>query len=115
MAIREILKMGDPRLLRTAKTVPMEMLGSPELKQLIGDMFETMHASGGVGLASPQIGVDLQLVLFGFEKSERYPDMAAVPQTVLINPVITPLSKQQEEGWEGCLSLPGLRGMVPRW
>lgn len=115
MAIREILKMGDSRLLRTAKPVPKEMLGSPELKQLIDDMFETMQASGGVGLAAPQIGVDLQLVLFGFEKSERYPDMAAVPQTVLINPVLTPLSTQQEEGWEGCLSLPGLRGMVPRW
>lgn len=115
MAIRQILKMGDPRLLRTAQLVPANMLGSPELTQLIEDMMDTMNASNGVGLAAPQMGVDLQLVLFGFEHNERYPDMAAVPFTVLINPVITPLDTQQEEGWEGCLSVPGLRGMVPRW
>lgn len=115
MTTREVLKMGDPRLLRTAKLVPKEMLGTAEFKQLIADMFDTMHANNGVGLAAPQIGVDLQLVLFGFETNERYPDMAAVPQTVLINPVITPLSLEQEEGWEGCLSVPGLRGTVPRY
>lgn len=115
MTIRKILRMGDPRLLKTAQLVPTDMLGSPELKQLIDDMFDTMRASDGVGLAAPQIGVDLQLVIFGFEQSDRYPDKLAVPQTVLINPVITPLDTNQEEGWEGCLSVPGLRGMVPRW
>jgi len=115
MTIREILKMGDPRLLRVAQPVPKEMLGTDELRQLIADMFETMHANEGVGLAAPQIGVDLQLVLFGFEDSERYPDAPSVPQTVLLNPVITPLADEQEDGWEGCLSVPGLRGMVPRW
>jgi peptide deformylase len=115
MTIRKILKMGDPRLLRTAQLVPAEMLGSLELKQLIEDMVDTMHANDGVGLAAPQIGVDLQLVIFGFEQNERYPDKLAVPQTVLINPVITPLGAEQEDGWEGCLSLPGLRGVVPRY
>jgi peptide deformylase len=115
MAIREILKMGDSRLLRTAKPVPDEMIGSEELRTLIDDMFETMHANEGVGLAAPQIGVDLQLVLFGFDSSERYPDAPAVPQTVILNPVITPVGEELEDGWEGCLSVPGLRGLVPRW
>jgi len=115
MTIRKILKMGDPRLLRTAQPVPIEMLGSAEFGELIADMFETMHANEGVGLAAPQIGVDLQLVLFGFEDSERYPDAPSVPQTVLLNPVITPIGEEQEDGWEGCLSVPGLRGMVGRW
>lgn len=113
--IREILKMGDPRLLRIAPLVPDAMLGSAELDALIADMFETMHDAGGVGLAAPQIGVDLQLVIFGFEHSERYPDAPAVPQTILLNPVITPLSQDMEEGWEGCLSVPGLRGAVSRY
>ncbi len=90
--IREILKMGDERLLRIAPQVPAEMFDSPELWQLIDDMFQTMESVGGVGLAAPQIGVDLQLVIFGFEHSERYPDAEAVPQTILINPLITPLS-----------------------
>lgn len=115
MTIREILKMGDPRLLRTAKLVPKEMLGSLELSQLIEDMFDTMNANDGIGLAAPQIGVDLQLVIFGFEQNDRYPDKLSVPQTILINPVITHLDQEQEDGWEGCLSVPGLRGMVPRW
>jgi len=115
MTIREILKMGDTRLLRTAQLIPNAMLGSLELNQLIEDMFDTMRANDGVGLAAPQIGVDLQLVIFGFEHNDRYPDKLSVPQTILINPVITPLDNTQEEGWEGCLSLPGLRGMVPRW
>ena len=115
MTIREILKMGDPRLLRVAQPVPAAMLGSAELQELIADMFDTMHANDGVGLAAPQIGVDLQLVLFGFEDSARYPDAPSIPQTVLINPVITPLDANQEQGWEGCLSVPGLRGMVPRY
>ncbi|MFA6228905.1 MAG: peptide deformylase [Rhodanobacter sp.] len=113
--IHEILKMGDPRLLRVAPLVPAAMLGSEELDTLIADMFETMHAAGGVGLAAPQIGVDLQLVIFGFEHSERYPEAPEVPQTILLNPVITPLSHDMEDGWEGCLSVPGLRGVVSRY
>ncbi|MGV8921095.1 MAG: peptide deformylase [Pseudomonas sp.] len=113
--IREILKMGDERLLRIAQPVPEDMFGSAELKTLITDMFETMESVGGVGLAAPQIGVDLQLVIFGFEHSERYPDAEAVPQTILLNPLITPLEPTLEEGWEGCLSVPGLRGAVDRY
>lgn len=113
--IRDILKMGDERLLRIAPPVPAAMLGSPELQQLIDDMFETMAHVGGVGLAAPQIGIDLQLVIFGFERSERYPDAEAVPRTILLNPVITPLGTEVEDGWEGCLSVPGLRGVVPRY
>src|SRR6201996_7342649 len=113
--IHEILKMGDPRLLRIAPAVPDDMIGSLELDALIADMFETMHHVGGVGLAAPQIGVDLQLVIFGFDSSERYPDAPAVPRTILLNPVITPLSQDMEEGWEGCLSVPGLRGAVSRY
>lgn len=113
--IREILKMGDERLLRVAPPVPAQMIGSAELQRLIDDMFDTMHHAGGVGLAAPQIGVDLQLVIFGFERSERYPDAPAVPPTILLNPVITPLGEEMEEGWEGCLSVPGLRAVVPRW
>ena len=113
MAVREILRMGDPRLLRQAR--PVERFGTPELAALIEDMFDTMRASQGVGLAAPQIGVDLALVIYGFEHSERYPDAPPVPQTVLLNPVITPLSPEQVDGWEGCLSLPGLRGLVPRF
>jgi len=113
--IREILKMGDERLLRIAPPVPEQMFGSAELKALIDDMFETMRHVGGVGLAAPQIGVDLQLVIFGFERSERYPDAESVPRTILLNPVITPTGTELEEGWEGCLSVPGLRGVVSRY
>jgi len=113
--IRDILKMGDPRLLRVAPPVPPAMVGSAELQALIDDMFDTMHAADGVGLAAPQIGVDLQLVIFGFEHSERYPEAPEVPRTILLNPVITPLSQDMEEGWEGCLSVPGLRGAVSRY
>jgi len=112
MTMREILKMGDPRLLRVAQPVPA--FDTPELHELIADMFVSMEAAGGVGLAAPQIGVDLQLVIFGFDRSERYPDAPAVPRTVLLNPVIMPLSDEMAEGWEGCLSVPGLRGKVPR-
>jgi peptide deformylase len=108
--IREILKMGDARLLRVAK--PVETFDTPGLHALIADMFDTMNAAGGVGLAAPQIGVDLQLVIFGFEQSERYPDAPPVPRTILLNPMITPLSEDMEEGWEGCLSVPGMRGAV---
>lgn len=97
--IREILKMGDERLLRIAPPVPESMFGSRELKTLIEDMFETMESVGGVGLAAPQIGIDLQLVIFGFESSDRYPDAEAVPQTILLNPLITPLEQTLEEGW----------------
>ncbi|MGE8407354.1 MAG: peptide deformylase [Pseudomonas sp.] len=113
--IHDILKMGDERLLRIAPPVPEHLFGSAELTQLIDDMFETMRHVGGVGLAAPQIGVDLQLVIFGFERSERYPDAEAVPQTILLNPVITPMGTELEEGWEGCLSVPGLRGVVSRY
>lgn len=112
--IREILKMGDPRLLRVAPPVPESLIGTPELQTLIDDMFDTMQSVGGVGLAAPQIGVDLQLVIFGFERSARYPDAEAVPRTILLNPVITPLDDALEGGWEGCLSVPGLRGVVER-
>ncbi|MBK9362709.1 MAG: peptide deformylase [Rubrivivax sp.] len=113
MAVREILKMGDPRLLRVAQ--PVQALGTPELLALVDDLHETMVAANGAGLAAPQIGVDLQVVLFGFQRNERYPEAPPVPMTVLVNPVITPLSDAEEEGWEGCLSVPGLRGVVPRW
>lgn len=112
MTVRALLKMGDPRLL--APAAPVTAFDTPELEALIADMFDTMTVSGGVGLAAPQIGVGLQVVVFGFERSERYPDAPPVPQTVLLNPVITPLDDVTEEGWEGCLSVPGLRGMVPR-
>ena len=113
--IRDILKMGDPRLLRIAPPVPDAMLGTAELDVLIADMFDTMHAADGVGLAAPQIGIDLQLVIFGFDNNERYPDAPAVPRTILLNPVVTQLSQDMEEGWEGCLSVPGLRGAVSRY
>ncbi|MCP5272413.1 MAG: peptide deformylase [Burkholderiaceae bacterium] len=112
MAVREILKMGDPRLLRVAP--PVTTFDTAELHALVADMFDTMAAANGAGLAAPQIGVDLQLVIFGFERNARYPDAPAVPKTVLLNPVITPLDDVMEDGWEGCLSVPGLRGVVPR-
>ncbi len=113
MTVREILKMGDPRLLRVAP--PVTEFDTPALHALVDDMFETMAAANGAGLAAPQIGVDLQLVIFGFERADRYPDAPAVPRTVLLNPVVEPLGDAEEDGWEGCLSVPGLRGVVPRW
>lgn len=113
MAIREILKMGDPRLLRVAR--PVQAFGTPELRALIDDLFETMRAVNGAGLAAPQIGVDLALVVYGFRENERYPDAPPVPETVLLNPRITPLGEREEDGWEGCLSVPGMRGVVPRF
>ena len=112
MAVREILKMGDPRLLRIAQ--PVRQFDTPELQALVTDMMDTMAAANGAGLAAPQIGVDLQLVVFGFQRNQRYPEAPPVPMTVLINPVITPIGEALEEGWEGCLSVPGLRGIVPR-
>lgn len=111
--IRDILKMGDPRLLQVARKV--ERFNTPELRTLIDDMFDTMDHANGAGLAAPQIGVDLQVVIFGFDRNPRYPDAPTVPKTVLINPVITPLTDEMEDGWEGCLSVPGLRGVVPRY
>ena len=113
MTVREILKMGDPRLLRVAK--PVEQFDTPEMRELIADMFETMKHANGAGLAAPQIGVDLQLVIYGYDSNVRYPEAPPVPKTVLINPVITPLDDVEVDGWEGCLSVPGLRGVVPRW
>ena len=112
MAIRDVLKMGDPRLLEPAR--PVEDFTSIELAQLIVDMRDTMRALNGAGLAAPQIGVGLQVVIFEVEANPRYPDAESVPFTVLINPVLTPLSDAMEEGWEGCLSVPGMRGLVPR-
>ena len=114
MTVREILKMGDPRLLLVAQ--PVVAFDTPELHALIADMRETMFAVNGAGLAAPQIGVNLQLVIFGSTAiNPRYPDRPLVPQTVLLNPVITPIGDAEELDWEGCLSVPGLRGEVPRW
>jgi peptide deformylase len=112
MAIRDVLKMGDPRLLEPAR--PVEDFASIELAQLIVDMHDTMRALDGAGLAAPQIGVGLQVVIFEVSANPRYPDAESVPYTVLINPRLTPLSDEVEEGWEGCLSVPGMRGLVPR-
>ncbi|NKF23910.1 peptide deformylase [Solimonas marina] len=111
--IRDVLRMGDPRLLRTAK--PVEAFDTPQLHALIADLFDTMRHLDGAGLAAPQIGVDLRVVIFGFARNERYPDAPPVPETVLVNPQLTPLSDEMDEGWEGCLSVPGLRGVVPRY
>jgi peptide deformylase len=112
MTVRTLLRMGDPRLLQHA--APVTAFDTPALHALIADMFDTMAAHGGVGLAAPQIGVGVQVVIFGFEHSDRYPDAAPVPRTILLNPVLTALDEECEEGWEGCLSVPGLRGVVPR-
>lgn len=113
MAVRDILRMGDPRLLKPAELVTA--VDTPELHALVADMFETMRAVDGAGLAAPQIGEDLQLVIFGFKKNVRYPDAPEIPETVLINPVLTPLSADMADDWEGCLSVPGMRGLVPRY
>ena len=110
--IHPILRMGDPRLLTVS--TPVLQFGTPELLELIRDMEQTMQAANGAGLAAPQIGVDLALVIFGFRQSQRYPDAPPVPETVLINPQITALGDDEVEDWEGCLSVPGLRGVVPR-
>ncbi len=110
--IRDVLKMGDPVLLQQAR--PVEKFDTPELHALLTDLRDTMAHLAGAGLAAPQIGVSLQVVIFGVQKNPRYPQAEEVPDTVLINPVLTPLSDELEEDWEGCLSVPGLRGMVPR-
>ncbi len=112
MAVREILKMGDPRLLGIAR--PVTDFDTPALHALIADMFDTMHAANGAGLAAPQIGVDLAVVIFGFKSNPRYPKAEAVPETVLLNPQIEVIGDEEEAGWEGCLSVPGMRGVVPR-
>ena len=113
MPIKPVLKMGDPRLLEVGRKV--QEFGTPELEALIVDMHDTMEALDGAGLAAPQIGVGLQVVIFGVKRNPRYPDAEEVPYTVLLNPVITPLCNDMEQGWEGCLSVPGMRGMVPRF
>jgi peptide deformylase len=111
--IRPVLKMGDPRLLERSREV--EGFGTAELRELIADMHDTMAHLNGAGLAAPQIGVPLRVVIFGVKANPRYPDAEEVPDTVLINPAIEPIGDEIEEGWEGCLSVPGLRGLVPRW
>ncbi len=114
MSVREILRMGDARLLRTAQ--PVTEFDTDALHLLVTDLLDTMRAANGAGLAAPQIGVDLQVVIFGSHaRNPRYPDRPVVPPTVLVNPVITPLSEATEDDWEGCLSVPGMRGVVPRW
>jgi peptide deformylase len=114
LTVRDILKMGDARLLRVAQ--PVTDFDSDALHLLVSDLFDTMHAANGAGIAAPQLGVDLQLVIFGSnETNPRYPDRPLVPITVLCNPVITPIGDEEEEDWEGCLSVPGLRGVVPRF
>jgi peptide deformylase len=113
MAIREVLKMGDPRLLQVSE--PVRKFGTPELEDLLTDMRDTMHHLNGAGLAAPQIGVGARVVIFGFDENPRYPEEEAVPFTVLINPELTPIGDAMDEGWEGCLSVPGMRGLVPRY
>jgi peptide deformylase len=112
MAVRPVLKMGEPLLFQ--KAVPVEHFDTPQLHALIEDMHDTMAAMDGAGIAAPQIGVSLRVVIFGVGKNPRYPDAEQVPYTVLINPQITPLGNDMEDGWEGCLSVPGMRGIVPR-
>jgi peptide deformylase len=111
--IRPVLRMGDPRLWEVS--LPVNKFGTEELKNLLQDMRDTMAHLDGAGLAAPQIGVGLRVVIFGVTANPRYPDVEEVPQTVLINPEITPLTAEEEEAWEGCLSVPGMRGVVPRW
>jgi peptide deformylase len=113
MAIKEVLKMGDPRLL--AVSAPVHGFDTPELAALIVDMQDTMRHLSGAGLAAPQIGVNSRIVIFGVDHNPRYPDAEAVPPTILINPTLTPLGDELEEAWEGCLSVPGMRGLVPRY
>ena len=113
MAVRPVLKMGDPLLLQESQAVTE--FNTPELNSLIADMFDTMHAQSGAGLAAPQIGVMKRVVIFGVEANPRYPEAEAVPTTVLINPIIEPIGEDADLGWEGCLSVPGMRGLVPRY
>jgi len=115
MAVRDVLKMGEPLLLLHADLITAEEFGSAELAALIKDLQDTMVAMSGAGIAAPQIGISKQLTIFGGFKSPRYPDAEAVPYTILCNPVLTPLSEETIEDWEGCLSVPGMRGLVPRY
>ena len=115
MTIHKILKMGDPRLLEVAHPIKSELISSPEIQLLIDDLLETMYAVDGAGLAAPQIGINKQVVVFGFKTNPRYPDADGVPETILINPIISLLGNIQEEDWEGCLSVPGIRAKVPRY
>ena len=111
--IRDVLRMGDPRLLQ--RSIEVQAVGTPALEALLADMRDTMRAENGAGLAAPQIGVPLRVIIFGVERNPRYPDAEPVPYTELVNPVLTPLSEAIDEDWEGCLSVPGLRGIVPRY
>ena len=113
MPVKEVLKMGHPVLREKAQ--PVTEFNTPELTSLLVDMLDTMQALDGAGLAAPQVGVSLRVVIFAVESNPRYPDVDAIPQTILINPEIIPLSQEQEFGWEGCLSIPGMRGLVPRF
>ena len=113
MTVKAVLKMGDPRLFEVAK--PVTAFDTPQLHELVQDMQQTMEALNGAGLAAPQLGIGLQVVIFGVTRNPRYPDAEEVPDTVLINPKIAPLDEEMEEGWEGCLSVPGMRGLVPRY
>jgi len=113
MAIREVLKMGDPRLLAVAE--PIREFGTPELESLLADMWDTMRDLNGAGLAAPQIGVGVRVTIFGLDYNSRHPKAEPVPYTVLINPILTPIGDEMEDGWEACLSVPGLRGLVPRY
>lgn len=113
MAVREVIRMGDPRLLH--KSRPVERFDTPELHALVQDLEDTMRAMNGAGIAAPQIAVNQRVVIFGGFKSPRYPDADEVPYTVLVNPVLEPQSETMEDGWEGCLSVPGMRGVVPRY
>lgn len=113
MSVKSVLRMGEMSLLEPSEEVTE--FKTQALQTLLTDMWDTMDAENGAGIAAPQIGVNLRVVIFGYEKNQRYPDEAAIPQTVLINPVITPMGDEMEEGWEGCLSVPGMRGLVPRF
>lgn len=113
MAIRPVLRMGDPLLLQVA--APVQAFDTPELRALLQDMRDTMDSLNGAGLAAPQIGVSLQVVIFGMDANPRYPQAEPVPHTVLINPQLDPMAEEMDEGWEGCLSVPGMRGLVPRY
>ena len=115
MSIHSILKMGDPRLLKVSSPIQVNQIPSLEIQTLIDEMLDTMYSLNGAGLAAPQIGINKQLVVFGFEKNLRYPDAASIPETILINPTITIMSNREEEDWEGCLSVPGIRAKVPRY
>ncbi len=113
MAARPVLRIGDPRLLQVSR--PVERFDTPELHALVQDLHDTMAALDGAGIAAPQIGVGLRVVVFGVGRNPRYPEAEEVPATVLVNPVLTPLGEETEDGWEGCLSVPGMRGLVPRY